>query len=48
MKEIIKGEEWLNSLPSSTKDKIEELKKFSKDDWKSWYGKVKEKELLKK
>ena len=47
MKEIIKGEEWLNSLPSSTKNKIEELKKFSKDDWKSWHKKVKEKEWKK-
>ena len=47
IKGVIKGEEWLNSLPSSTKNKIEELKKFSKEDWKSWHKKVKEKEWKK-
>ena len=44
---VLRGEEWLHSLPSSTKNKISELKKFSKEDWKAWHRQVKEKEWRK-
>ena len=47
MKGILKGEDWLNSLPSSTKNRIRELKKLPKEDWRKWHKQVKEKEWKK-
>ncbi len=42
MKGTIKGKEWLNSLPPSTKARIEELKKIPKANWKVWHKQIRE------
>lgn len=44
VKGVIKGSEWLNTLPESIRNGINELKKFSTEDWKKWHKKVKERE----
>ena len=47
LKGVIKGEDWFKSLPESTRKGIEELEKFSKEDWRSWHKNVKEAEWKK-
>ncbi|MEK6950717.1 MAG: hypothetical protein AABX13_03255 [Nanoarchaeota archaeon] len=38
------GTEWLQRLPEPTRKGLEQLKRFSKDDWKKWQQKMREKE----
>lgn len=41
---VQQGTEWLQRLPEQTRKGLEQLKQFSKEDWKKWSAKMREKE----
>ena len=43
----VKGKEWFHVLPSTTRYRIDELKKIPKEKWRAWHKELREKEWKK-